>query len=378
MNTLHKPLKEVRKNLKLSWYRCPIDSKSFRRLMQPNDFQGWIQAGGHLLIFCITGCLSFYFAFYQIWIPFFISLFIHGTSASFFKGVAAHELGHGTVFKTKSLNKLFLRIYSIISWHNHHEYNISHTYHHKYTLHPEGDREVELPLEVLTKKPFYLLQIFTFNFTGGPVTSGLIPIIKGTIKSAFGANGASVITQEWSESIYTAHKEERRKAVIWARLILVFHFSILALSILFEFWVLLLIFSTQQFTANWLKYFVGLPMHCGLRSDVSDFRKCVRSITLDPISEFLYWRMNWHLEHHMYAGIPCYNLKKLHSLVAYDMPKVRTLREAWKEMLDTKRQQDIDPSYEFDTQLPKKGSKLNKNDISLMNSIGDLAPESLK
>ena len=47
-------------------------------------------------------------------------------------------------------------------------------------------------------------------------------------------------------------------------------------------------------------------------------------------------------------------------------------------MLDTKRQQDIDPSYEFDTQLPKKGSKLNKNDISLMSSIGDLAPESLK
>ena len=41
----------------------------------------------------------------------------------------------------------------------------------------------------------YLLQIFTFNFTGGPVTSGLIPIIKGTIKSAFGANGASVITR---------------------------------------------------------------------------------------------------------------------------------------------------------------------------------------
>ena len=84
MNKLHKPLKEVRKNFKLSWYRCPIDAKSFRRLMEPNDFQGWIQAGGHLLIFCITGSLSFYFAFHQMWIAFFISLFVHGTSASFF------------------------------------------------------------------------------------------------------------------------------------------------------------------------------------------------------------------------------------------------------------------------------------------------------
>ena len=78
--------------------------------------------------------------------------------------MAAHELGHGTVFKTKSLNKLFLRIYSIISWHNYHEYNISHTYHHKYTLHPEGDREVELPLEVLTKKPFYLFMFYLSLF----------------------------------------------------------------------------------------------------------------------------------------------------------------------------------------------------------------------
>ena len=69
---------------------------------------------------------------------------------------------------------------------------------------------------------------------------------------------------------------------------LIFHLVLIIFSIWLGFWALILVFSTQQFTANWLKYFVGLPMHCGLRSDVSDFRKCVRSITLDPISEFLY------------------------------------------------------------------------------------------
>ncbi|MGY8902743.1 MAG: fatty acid desaturase, partial [Flavobacteriales bacterium] len=30
---------------------------------------------------------------------------------------------------------------------------------------------------------------------------------------------------------------------------------------------------------------------------------------------FLYWHMNWHTEHHLYAGVPCYNLKKLHQAV---------------------------------------------------------------
>ena len=33
--------------------------------------------------------------------------------------------------------------------------------------------------------------------------------------------------------------------------------------------------------------------------------------TLDPLSSFC-WHMNWHLEHHMFAGVPCYNLKALH------------------------------------------------------------------
>ena len=116
----------------------------------------------------------------------------------------------------------------------------------------------------------------------------------------------------------------------------------------------------------------------GLRSDVSDFRNCVRSITLNPVFEFLYWRMNWHLEHHMFAGIPCYNLKKLHQLVAYDMPKTRTLRGVWREMLEIKRQQDIDPSYEFDTPVPEPIPKTTEEIKSLTDSIGDLAPKSLK
>ena len=95
--------------------------------------------------------------------------------------------------------------------------------------------------------------------------------------------------------------------------------------------ILILVISGHIFIGNWLRYFVGAPMHCGLRSDVADFRKCVRTITLNPVSEFLYWNMNWHLEHHMFAAVPCYNLKKLHKTVARDMPKPRTLIESWAE-----------------------------------------------
>ena len=372
----HETLEQTRQSLRIKWYRCPIEHAELRALMQPSDRQGWFQAGGHLAIFAGTGTLVLFMASQQIWIGLVIALFLHGTSASFFKGIAAHELGHGTVFRTKLLNRFFLRLYSLISWHNFHEYAVSHTYHHRYTLHPDGDREVVLP-QYAVFRPLYVLQLLSLNLTGGPMTSGMIPIIGGTIRTALGGFGQSVISREWSEALYRVHPGERRKAVRWARILLLFHGGVVAIAIISGLWVLPFILSLQQFTANWLKLLVGMPMHGGLRSNVADFRKCVRSIRLDPLTEFLYWRMNWHLEHHMYAGVPCYNLKKLHKAVAHDMPKPRSLIGAWREMNEVRRRQKTDPGYEFDTLVPEPTAKPDADAASLAAAIGDIAPRSL-
>lgn len=60
---------------------------------------------------------------------------------------------------------------------------------------------------------------------------------------------------------------------------------------------------------------MGATQHCGLTGNIPDFRKSVRTITLNPVAEWLYWHMNWHTEHHMFAGVPCYNLAALHYAV---------------------------------------------------------------
>lgn len=119
-------------------------------------------------------------------------------------------------------------------------------------------------------------------------------------------------------------------------------------------------------------------MHTGLRDNVADFRLCVRSITLDPVSQFLYWRMNWHLEHHMFAAVPCYNLKRLSRTVAADLPKPRTLVGAWQEMRRTRKKQQEDPGYQFDTPLPGSTAQSAKKQDSLESSLGDLPPKSLE
>ena len=115
-------------------------------------------------------------------------------------------------------------------------------------------------------------------------------------------------------------------------------------------------------------------MHTGLRDNVDDFRLCVRTITLDPFSQFIYWSMNWHTEHHMFAGVPCYNLKRLHETVASDMPTPRTLIGAWREMRQTWKRQQADPGYQYETPLPGRKHEEEKNRDALEGSLGDLDP----
>lgn len=379
----YEPLEKVRKELKVRWLRPRIDQEKLRELSGRSDLQGWFQAGGHLGLWLVTGALTYYFWAQHNWIAFLVALFCHGTIASFFIA-AAHELGHGTVFKTKSLNQIFLYIYSGLSWWDMFDYAASHTYHHRYTLHPEGDRENLLPLSPLVGR-FFLVQLFTVNlltqigrtFSKG----GLLSTIYITFLNAQGRVGSlEVPSQEWQQALHVDQPELHKRAIWWARFLLVFHGIIIFASLLSGYWVFILIISVSPFIANWCAYALGMTQHCGLKENDSDFRKCVRSVKTNPLFEFLYWRMNWHTEHHMFAGVPCYNLKALYHEIADQMPEPRTLAGAWREMRDTWSRQQTDPAYCFDTPVPPiaTASKGRTRDNALESSIGDLAPKGLR
>lgn len=379
------PLETVRRTMRVRWYRSPIDPAELRRLMQRSNLRGAFQAVGHLSLAAATGVLTYYLYRHQIWIGFVAALLFHGTVTSFFSS-GCHELDHGTVFKTKSLNRFFLKIYSVLSWFNYHDYALSHTYHHRYTLHPNGDREVLLP-KTPTLKLLYLLQLCTLSITGGFESKGMIPLIRNTIGTALeifpkhdavsSPEATGQNAEEWVRALYNAHPEERTKSVRWARRTLLFHGLVIVAAVVSGMWLMAVLVSFPLFFGNLWRYFVGAPMHCGLRDNVADFRKCVRTIKLDPLSTFLYWRMNWHMEHHMYAGVPCYNLRKLSHTIVDDLPEPRNLIGAWKEMRETWKKQQTDPGYQYDTPVPTPNSlahNLKRGDDELGSSIGDIAP----
>jgi fatty acid desaturase len=371
MSDVHEPLSEVRRDFTVAWYRCPIEPARLRELTRRSNFKGFSQTLGHLALMGALAFLTYWCFDRGTWVAFAFSLFAFGTVYSF-ANHACHELSHGTVFRTKWLNALFLRVFSLLGWFNFHQYKQSHTYHHLYTLHPRGDREVVLPRLPSLSFP-YLLQLFTFDIFGGLESNGLIPQVGSMLRVAF----LRRFGDEWSEAVFAGQDAALKKAVTWARVYLLFHLCVIAGSLLLHLWMLPVLLTFGTFFANWLRYFVGLPMHCGLRDNVPDFRLCVRTIRLGPISTFLYWRMSWHLEHHMFAAVPCYNLGKLHAAVAADMPKPRTLVQAWREMRETWKKQKVDPAWQFSTPLPRRPGDSAEQD-PLGASLGDLKPKNLE
>ena len=279
--------------------------------------------------------------------------------------------------------RFFLYLFSLISWWNPFDYAASHTYHHRFTLHPEGDREVLLPIHPNVGKTF-LLQLFTVNLLTRPGRTfgkgGIVSTIWLTLLDALGrAPSTDIPANEWLDALHKDQPKQHHRSILWTRFQLVFHGCVLIGSIVTGLWVLPLIIIFPSFIANWLSYFVGLTQHCGLTDNVADFRKNTRSIQLPAFLEFLYWHMNWHIEHHMYAGVPCYNLPLLANEIKADLPKPRTLRSAWREMLDTWKQQITEPSYVFDTPLPATAETEQHAAASVEEeSIGELAPEELK
>jgi fatty acid desaturase len=113
-------------------------------------------------------------------------------------------------------------------------------------------------------------------------------------------------------------------------------------------WMIPILVTLAPFYAAGFQYLFNEAQHIGLSDNVSDYRLNTRTILLNPFLRFLYWHMNYHIEHHMYAAVPCYNLPKLHALIAHDLPHCPTgLVETWTIILPIIRQQQIDHDYKF-------------------------------
>src|SRR5262249_12584046 len=77
----------------------------------------------------------------------------------------------------------------------------------------------------------------------------------------------------------------------------------------------------------------GYTQHAGLAENVLDHRLNTRTVYMNPVARFIYWNMNYHLEHHMFPMVPYHALPRLHERMKADSPPAYpSLWAAWREI----------------------------------------------
>lgn len=335
----------------IDWYRSPLPPALFKQLHERSDFQAWLQTGGYLGIMAATGALTVWSWLHWSWWATGPLLFLHGMVMSFLPN-GIHELGHNTVFRTKALNKFFLRVLAFLGWHQFIFFDASHQRHHRYTLHPPDDMEVVLPVKLMWR---HFWQQGIVNF----------PALKWWLRMHV-RYARGKFEGEWElHCLPEEDRELRREVINWSRLVLIGHAAILAVSIHSGWWMVGVVISGGGWIGHWLFWLCNNAQHTGLTDNVPDFRLCCRTIYLNPVVSFLYWRMNYHTEHHMYAAVPCYNLKRLHEAIVHDMPPCpRGLVATWKHIDGVLRRQKVEPDYSYVAPLPSSAAPAPKSAVA--------------
>jgi fatty acid desaturase len=104
---------------------------------------------------------------------------------------------------------------------------------------------------------------------------------------------------------------------------------------------------------RWLALLFGVSQHAGLAENVLDHRLNARTIRMNPVFRFIYWNMNFHVEHHMFPMVPYHALPALHAEVADELPiPYPSLFAAYREIVPTLWRQQRDPGYFVRRELP--------------------------
>ena len=332
---------------RLNWYRSPIDRAVLAELNRKNDWQPLLHNLGMLGFSAATGAVA-YWAFHHLAWPWVVAaVYLHCSFYGFFGGgTGGHELAHKSMFKTRWLNDFFIRFNGFLTWFNYIQFRHSHARHHQYTTHHDLDLEVMLPLN-------FKWHAWIYGFTCHPKSLALL--FPHLFRQCFGRRREEILKSESERTLFSASDPgEIRKMVRWARVLLFGHTALGLIFVLSGNWILLFLVTFAPFFARWFGILTHVPQHIGMEPDVADWRRSTRTYLAGPWVRFFYWNMNYHIEHHMFAAVPFYNLPKLREVLQADLPIAPYgLLATWREIADTLRKQKRDPTYYRPLQYPE-------------------------
>ena len=306
------------------WYHTEVPRKTMKELMKRKDGPAirdtviWLGSMVLLAGFAILLWPS-------LWsVPFFLAYgMLYGSATD----SRWHECGHGTAFKTRWMNDFVYQIASFMIMRNPVTWRWSHARHHTDTIIVGRDPEI------IFMRPPDLLRVF-LNFFG---IIDVFNAMKTMVLNTFG-----MMSEE--ERTYVPETEQP-KAIFVARVWFAIYAAVIVLAVCLGSILPLMLVGLPRLYGAWHHVMTGLLQHGGLAENVIDHRLNSRTVHMNPISRFIYWNMNYHVEHHMFPMVPYHALPQLHALIKDDLPAPNTsifagYREMWPAVLRQLRYED--------------------------------------
>jgi fatty acid desaturase len=307
------------------WYHTDVPRKVMKDLMARGDspaIRDSILLYGLMLGFAVGGIATWG----SLWtVPFWLAYGVLYGSASDSRW---HECGHGTAFRTPWMNNAVYQISSFMIMRNPATWRWSHARHHSETYIVGRDPEIAV------MRPTELAKLF-LNFFGILDVLNFFPtLVQNALSGPTPAEKTFVPQSEWPKV--------RRAAQVHLAIYLATAALVVATGSILP----LMVIGLPRLYGAWHHVMTGLLQHGGLADNVIDHRLNSRTVYMNPISQFIYWNMNYHVEHHMFPMVPYHALPRLHEAIKNDLPAPNTsiaagFTEMWPALKRQMRHEDF-------------------------------------
>jgi fatty acid desaturase len=314
------------------WYHTEVPRKVMKDLMQRQDqpaIRDTVIYYGLMILFAGIGIALWP----SLWsAPFWLAYGVLYGSASDSRW---HECQHGTAFKTPWMNDVVYQIACFMIVRNPYSWRWSHARHHTDTYIVGRDPEIAI------MRPPVMFKIIANFF-------GIFDAYAGWSRMLLNATGR-IDPQEATFILESDFPKVIRVARIW---VVIYAVTIL-LAVGMGSILPLMVIGLPRLYGAWHHIMTGLLQHGGLADNVIDHRLNSRTVYMNPVSRFIYWNMNYHIEHHMFPMVPYHALPRLHALIKDDLPvPTPSIAAGFKEMWPAILRQLRDEEYFVRRALP--------------------------
>ncbi|MCB1334853.1 MAG: fatty acid desaturase family protein [Roseivivax sp.] len=294
------------------WYHTDVPRKTMKALMTRSDqpaIRDTIILFGAMIALAGIGI-----ALWPSWwsAPFWLA---YGTLYGSAMDSRWHECSHGTAFKTRWMNDALYQIASFCMMRNATTWRWSHARHHSETYIVGRDPEI-----AVMRPPAFIKLVL--NFVGVfDVAAALPRMVYNAFVGVHPEEKTFIPETEWPKVVRTA------------RIYVAIYAATIGLAAWLGSLLPLMVIGLPRLYGAWHHVMTGLLQHGGLADNVVDHRLNSRTVIMNPISRFIYWNMNYHVEHHMFPMVPYHALPQLHETIKHDLPAAnRSIAEAFAEM----------------------------------------------